>query len=118
MRAGRRDEKVRMGAQMMRSGLLVTYASVRVAVVAQSVVLTGILHTWFSYQKLKGLLLRVQSEQAKSAASQISEFVEEIEGQLAWVTHLAVSAKAEDERQFDAARLFRQAPAVTEIAQF
>lgn len=105
-------------SRFARSGLYYKYASVLIAVVALSVILTGILNTWFSYQELKGLLLRIQGEQAKSAAGKIDQFVKEIEGQLAWVTQLPVASKTEDEWRFDAARLFRQAPPVTEIAQF
>jgi signal transduction histidine kinase/CheY-like chemotaxis protein len=105
-------------SRMTRSGLFHKYATVLIAVVALSVILTGILHAWFSYHELKGLLLRIQGEQAKSAANQIGQFVTEIEGQLAWVAQLPVAAKTEDEWRFDVARLFRQAPAVTEIAQF
>ena len=103
---------------MTRSGLFHKYATVLIAVVALSVILTGILHAWFSYHELKGLLLRIQGEQAKSAASKIGQFVEEIEGQLAWAAQLPVAAKTEDEWRFDVARLFRQAPPLTEIAQF
>ena len=103
---------------MTRSGLFHKYATVLIAVVALSVIFTGILHAWVSYHELKGLLLRIQGEQAKSAASKIGQFVEEIEGQLAWAAQLPVAAKTEDEWRFDVARLFRQAPPVTEIAQF
>ncbi len=71
-----------------------------------------------SYLDDARLLLRVQGEQAKSAASKISQFVKEVEGQLSWATQLPVRTKTADEWRFDAARLFRQAPPVTEIAQF
>src|SRR5436190_13684188 len=114
----RRREKATVLSRITRSGLFYKYATGLIAVVALSVIFTGVLHTWFSYQELKSLLLRIQGEQAKSAATKISQFVKEIEGQLAWVTQLPVAAKTEDEWRFDAARLFRQAPPVTEIAQF
>lgn len=103
---------------LARSRLFFKYAALLITVVALSVVLTGSLHTWFSYHELNALLLRAQGEQAKSAASKISQFVKEIEGQLSWATQLPPRAKTEDEWRFDSARLFRQAPPVTEIAQF
>jgi signal transduction histidine kinase/CheY-like chemotaxis protein len=115
---GRAEGEGRRISRITRRGLFYKYATVLIAVVALSVILTGILHAWFSYQELKGLLLRIQGEQAKSAASKIEQFVREIEGQLAWVTQLPVATKTADEWGFDAARLFRQAPPVTEIAQF
>jgi signal transduction histidine kinase/CheY-like chemotaxis protein len=102
---------------LARSRLFHKYAALLFSVVALSVVLTGSLHTWFSYHELKALLLGTQGEQAKSAAGKISQFVKEIEGQLAWATQLPLHAKTEDEWRFDAVRLFRQAPAITEIAQ-
>ncbi|MEA2984223.1 MAG: hypothetical protein QOD94_477 [Alphaproteobacteria bacterium] len=115
----RRAQKTATAAsRITRSGLFHKYATVLIAVVALSVILTGILHAWFSYHELKGLLLRIQGEQAKSAANKIGQFVEEIEGQLTWTTQLPIAAKTEDEWRFDVARLFRQAPPVTEIAQF
>lgn len=114
----RKQKTATAATRITRSGLFYKYATVLIAVVALSVILTGILHAWFSYHELKGLLLRIQGEQAKSAASKIGQFVTEIEGQLAWATQLPVAAKTEDEWRFDVARLFRQAPPVTEIAQF
>jgi signal transduction histidine kinase/CheY-like chemotaxis protein len=102
---------------LTRSRLFHKYAALLFAVVALSVILSGILHTWFSYHELNALLFRIQSEQAKSAASKIGQFVKEIEGQLAWAAQLPINAKTEDEWRFDAVRLFRQAPPVTEIAQ-
>ena len=100
-----------------RSRLFHKYAALLFAVVALSVILTGILHTWFSYQELKVLLLRAQTEQARSAASKIGQFVKEIQGQLAWITQVPLSTKTDDEWRFDAVRLFRQAPPITEIEQ-
>lgn len=112
------EGRARAVSRFTRSGLFYKYASVLIAVVALSVILTGILHAWFSYHELKGLLLRIQGEQAKSAAGKIGQFITEIEGQLTWATQLPIAVKTEDEWRFDAARLFRQAPPVTEIAQF
>src|SRR5690348_14103263 len=100
-----------------RSRLFHKYAALLFAVVALSVIFTGFLHTWFSYQELKVLLLRAQTEQARSAASKIGQFVKEIQGQLAWITQVPLSTKTDYEWRFDAVRLFRQAPPITEIAQ-
>jgi signal transduction histidine kinase/CheY-like chemotaxis protein len=111
-------EKAKALSRFARRGLFFKYATVLFAVVALSVIFTGTLHAWFSYQELKGLLLRIQGEQARSAASKIGQFIQEIEGQLTWATQVPISAKTADEWRFDAARLFRQAPPVTEIAQF
>jgi signal transduction histidine kinase/CheY-like chemotaxis protein len=93
------------------------YVALFLAVVALVLVPSGILDVWFSYQEQKDLLFRIQREQAKSAAQKIGQFVEEIEGQVAWTTQLPLGTESDDEWRFDAVRLLRQAPAVTEISQ-
>ena len=82
-----------------------------------ALVANGLLDIWFSFQEQNLLLIRIQREQAKSAAANISQFVKEIEGQLAWATQLPWSADTLDDWRFDAVRLQRQMPAVTEVAQ-
>jgi signal transduction histidine kinase/ActR/RegA family two-component response regulator len=93
------------------------YVGFFVAVVCATLVANGLLHIWFSYREQNVLLTRIQQEQAKSAAARISQFIHEIEGQLAWATLLPWSAGTLAEWRFDAVRLLRQVPAVTEIAQ-
>ena len=101
-----------------RSGRLFRkYATIFLAIVCLALVTNGAFDMWFSYQELKGLLIQIQREQAESAASKISQFVEEIEAQLAWVTPVPWNAVTLEEWRFDAVRLLRQVPAVTEVAQ-
>ena len=61
-----------------------TLIALFLAVVGLALVPKGVVDIWLSYQELKTLLVRVQSEQAKSAAEKIGQFVKEIEGQMAW----------------------------------
>jgi signal transduction histidine kinase/CheY-like chemotaxis protein len=91
------------------------YVALFLAVVAIALVPNGIMDVWLSYQEQKDLLFRIQREQAKSAAEKIGQFVEEIVGQMSWATQLPVATKSDDEWRFDAVRLLRQAPAVTEF---
>jgi signal transduction histidine kinase/CheY-like chemotaxis protein len=101
-----------------RSGRLFRkYATIFVAAVCLALVTNGAFDMWFSYQEQKALLVQIQRGQAESAASMISQFVEEIEAQMAWVTPLPWNAVTLEEWRFDAVRLLRQVPAVTEIAQ-
>ena len=65
----------------------------------------------------KNLLVRIQREQAKSAADKIGQFLNDITAGLAWETQLSLSDSTLDEWQFDAVRLLRQVPALTEIVQ-
>ena len=100
-----------------RGQLFRKYVGLFVAVVCAALVATGLSDIWFSFREQNVLLMRIQQEQAKSAAAKISHYIKEIEGQLAWATLLPWSTDTLDEWKFDAVRLLRQVPAVTEIAQ-
>src|SRR6266511_2419360 len=101
-----------------RSGRLFRkYAITFVAAVCLALVTNGAVDMWFSYQEQKALLVQVQRGQAESAASKISQFVEEIEAQMAWVTPLPWNAITLEEWRFDALRHLHPVPTLTEIAQ-
>lgn len=87
------------------------------SVVGAALLANGAIEVWFLYRDHTELLLRVQREQADAAATKIGQFVKEIEGQLGWTIQLPWSAGALDQRRFDALRLLRQVPAVTELTQ-
>src|SRR6201999_239952 len=72
---------------------------------------------FFYYREHKAALIRIQPEQPEAAAAKISQFIKEIESQLGWTTQLPWSAASLDNRRFDALRLLRQVPAITELAQ-
>jgi hypothetical protein len=61
--------------------------------------------------------VRVQREQAEAAAGKIGQFISEIESQIGWTTQLPWSASTLEQRRFDALRLLRQVPAITELAE-
>jgi signal transduction histidine kinase/ActR/RegA family two-component response regulator len=101
-----------------RSGRLFRkYAAIFVGAVCLALVINGAFEMWFSYQEQRALLVQIQLGQAESAASKISQFVDEIETQMAWVTPLPWNAITFEEWRFDVVRMLRQAPAVTEVAQ-
>src|SRR5215813_92929 len=100
-----------------RRRLFRKYVGLFVAVMCAALVANGVLDIWFSFREQNILLMRSQQEQAKAAAAKIAHFVKEIEGQLAWATQLPWSPDTLDEWRFDAVRLLRQVPAVTELAQ-
>lgn len=104
-------------APVPRGRLIRKYVGLFAAVVSGALLISGASEIWFSYQDHKALLLRLQREQAETAATRISQFVREIEGQLGWTTQLPWSAAPLDQRRLDALRLLRQAPAITELAQ-
>ena len=101
----------------IRSRLFTKYVALFVAVVAVALLSNGIFEVFFYYREHKAALIRIQHEQAEAAAAKIGQFVKEIESQLGWTTQLPWSAGSIEQRRFDALRLLRQVPAITELAQ-
>jgi signal transduction histidine kinase len=101
----------------IRSRLFFKYVGLFVAVVCVALLINGLLEIWGSYREHKTALIRIQREQAESAATKISQFIKEIENQVGWTTQLLWSAETIEQRRFDALRLLRQVPAITELAQ-
>ena len=100
-----------------RGRLFRKYVAFFVAVIALALLLNGASEIWFSYQEHKASLIRIQHEQAEAAAAKIGQFIREIENQIGWTTQLPWAAGALEQRRFDALRLLRQVPAITELAQ-
>ena len=101
----------------IRSRLFLKYAGLFVAVVCVALVTNGLFEIWFSYRGHKASLIRIQREQAESASAKIGQFIKEIESQVGWTTQLLWSSGTVEQRRFDALRLLRQVPAITELAQ-
>ncbi len=100
-----------------RSGLFIKYVALFVAVVGVALLANGSFEVFFYYREHKASLIQIQHEQAVAAAAKISRFIKEIESQLGWTTQLPWSAGSIEQRRFDALRLLRQVPAITELAQ-
>ena len=101
----------------IRVRLFTKYVALFVAVVAIALLANGLFEVFFYYREHKAALIQVQHEQAEAAAAKIGQFVKEIESQLGWTTQLPWSAGSIEQRRFDALRLLRQVPAITELAQ-
>ena len=100
-----------------RSRLFLKYTGLFVAVVCLALLVNGIFEIWGSYRENKESLIRIQHEQAEAAAAKIGQFIKEIESQVGWTTQLLWSAATTEQRRFDALRLLRQVPAITELSQ-
>ena len=105
------------GASIVRSRLFIKYVALFVAVVSLALVANGVFDVYFTYQEQKASLVRIQREQAEAAAGKIGQFIGEIESQVGWTTQLPWSAGTLEQRRFDALRLLRQVPAITELAE-
>ena len=99
---------------IVRSRLFRKYVGLFVAVVCLALLTNGLFEIWFSYRDHKAALIRIQHEQAEAAAGKIGQFIKEIESQIGWTTSLPWSASTLEQRRFDALRLLRQVPAITE----
>ena len=101
---------------MMRRTLFWKYVALFVAVTSSALVINGLVDVWFTVRDHRAALFRIQKEQAISAASKITQFIREIEGQLGWTTHLSWETAAPEQRELDGRRLLRQVPAIAELA--
>jgi signal transduction histidine kinase/AmiR/NasT family two-component response regulator len=100
-----------------RGRLFRKYVASFMAVIAVAVTVSGLFQIWFSYQEQKGLLVRIQREQAEAAAGKIVQFVKDIERQMGWMMHFPLRSTSPEELRLNAVRLLRQAPEITEIIQ-
>ena len=101
----------------LRINLFLKCVALVVAVVLIALLTNGAFDVWFSYQEYKGSLIRIQREQAEAAAAKIGQFIHEIEAQVGWTTQLPWPASSLEQRRFDASRLLRLVPAITELSQ-
>jgi hypothetical protein len=101
----------------LRGPLFRKYVALFVAAVAAALLANGLLEMWFLHQDHKASLVRTQREQAEAAAAKIGQFIKEIDGQIGWTTQLPWAGADIEQRRFDALRLLRQVPAITELSQ-
>jgi signal transduction histidine kinase len=86
-------------------------------VVCVALLSTAMFEVFFSYQDRKAALIRIQHEQAAEAASEIVEFMRNIEEQLSWTTHEPWTTTAPTRQNRDLWRMvLRQVPAITDLA--
>jgi hypothetical protein len=67
--------------------------------------------------RVRALLDQILRLQTEAAAAKIGGFIREIEGQLGWMVQLPWRAGSLEGWRFDAVRLLRQVPAITELAR-
>jgi signal transduction histidine kinase/HPt (histidine-containing phosphotransfer) domain-containing protein/ActR/RegA family two-component response regulator len=100
-----------------RSRLFRKYLYSFVALAFGTLAANSALDAWFSFGEQKLLLAATQREQAASAATQISQFIGQIEVELNWLSRLPVDPQARDEQRLNAIRLLRLSPPISEVAQ-
>jgi len=95
------------------------YILVLVALVAGTLLASGAISIYSSYEENKQALVALQREKARGAAYSIEKFVKEIESQLGWTTQpsqLVAAGAASEQRRVDSIRLLKQVLAITELS--
>lgn len=105
------DKRRAAGGRLFRK-----YALLFGSVVSVLLLVGGLFQIWFASRELNDALVRLQHEQAEAAAGKIGQFVTEIEDQIGWTTQLPWTAASLEQRRFDAQRLLRQVPAITDLS--
>jgi signal transduction histidine kinase/CheY-like chemotaxis protein len=105
------------GPGPVRGRIFRKYVLLVVVVVSLPLLAIGAFGIWSTYQDHKDSLIRIQREQAGSAAIKISQFIKEIEGQIGWMSQLASSATTIEQHRFAVRLMLRQVPAITELSQ-
>jgi signal transduction histidine kinase/DNA-binding response OmpR family regulator len=100
-----------------RSRLFRKYLYSFVALAFATLAVNSALDAWFSFGEQKLLLAAIQREQAASAATQISQFISQIEVELNWLSRLPTDRQARDEQRLNAIRLLRLSPPISEVTQ-
>jgi hypothetical protein len=99
---GSRVEVQEVTSVGLRGRLFRKYAVVLAGLVSVALIANGLLDIWFSYREQRALLVRIQAEQAATAAARISHFVTEIEGQMGWTTQMAWNPGDIQQRRLEA----------------
>jgi signal transduction histidine kinase len=100
----------------MRRGLLVKYVAYFATLVSAALIVSSLLHMYFSYREDRLLLGHLQQEKARSAALQIERFIEEIERHVAGSTLplIDILAANREEQRLELSKLLRQVPAIAD----
>jgi GAF domain-containing protein len=103
--------------RVVRGRLFLKYVALFVAVVSVALLLDGAFEIWFSYRDHEAALVSSEREEAAAAGDRIERFIAGIESQIGWTTELPWTSGTLDQRRFDALRLLRQVPAITELSE-
>ena len=106
-----------IGWRQIRGALLRKYVALFLAVVCLVFLTNSLFEINVLYRDHTSWLIRSQNQQAEAVAARIEQFIREIEGQVGWTILPPPSSHTIDQRRFDAARLLRQVPAITELTQ-
>jgi len=93
------------------------YLLLILSLITLSLVVSGAISVYFSYQEHRSALASLQHEKAVGAASRIEQYVLQISQQLAYAALPQLDAGDVELRRMEFLKLLRQAPEVTDVAQ-
>ena len=104
---------MRKGGRLSRKYILFL-----VSLVTGTLLASGAISIYSSFEENKQALIALQREKARGAAYSIENFVKEIERQLGWTTQpqLVAAAAASEQRRVDSIRLLKQVLSITELS--
>ena len=91
------------------------YFLVLFVAVVVPLIINGASEAWFGYRDQHANLSSRLRAEANSAADQIQAFLDGIRAQMDWTVQLPWLEGLDDRHKFDALRLLRLAPAITEL---
>jgi hypothetical protein len=97
-------------------GLFQKYLLVLFMAMAIPLAINGAIEAWFGYRDQRARLDQLLGVQAMSASAEIHGFVDRITNELGWLVQLPWTDGPDEWRRTDALRLFRQAPAIVNLA--
>ena len=81
--------------------------------VASAFLVQGALNVWYTWRQTEALMIDVQRQKADALAAQIEQFVVATQNQISWST----TGVPTEQQRVEWVRLFRDAPAITELTQ-
>ncbi len=115
--SGGPESPARETAAVERNSLFRKYFLALFVAVLVPLLANGASEAWLGYRDQRAMIETLLRAEADSAARRIEGFLGGIVDQLGWMTHLPATADTLEQRRFDALRLLRQVPAVTDLAQ-
>jgi adenylate cyclase len=98
-----------------RRSLFQKYFLVLFVAVVVPLIINGASEAWFGYRDQRDTLSSRLRAEANPAAGQIQGFLDGVRAQMDWTVQLPWLEGLDDRHRFDALRLLRQAPAITEV---
>lgn len=100
----------------VRRSLFRKYFTTIFVAVLLPIIIGGSIEAWLGYRDQRASIDSRLLSEARASSDRISSFLNAIIDQMGWTVQLPIALTSPEERRFDALRLLRQTPAITEFA--